>query len=189
MTLVSATQQLPSIAYMNAGAPPSLTNINPASALPAWLYGYNGNPTLPIFYSTASGTAARQKLYDFDTTRISGTSGSFQVFYAPNKPGSPYVYINSTLYTTGSWPASAATYQVASSSGTTTYTINANTYYAHRVPLSSAPSVFNNAAQPAFNPDTFQILSAGRDETFGTDDDLSNFWPSTRQDYIDSLSN
>jgi prepilin-type N-terminal cleavage/methylation domain-containing protein len=38
------------------------------------------------------------------------------------------------------------------------------------------------------NPDTFQILCAGRDEVWNTGDDLSNFWPSTRKDYLDSLS-
>jgi prepilin-type N-terminal cleavage/methylation domain-containing protein len=37
-----------------------------------------------------------------------------------------------------------------------------------------------------FNPDSFQIISAGRDEKYGNDDDLSNFWPSTRKDYLDS---
>ena len=40
------------------------------------------------------------------------------------------------------------------------------------------------------NPDTFQILCGGLDETFGgtgAADDLSNFWPGTRQDYLDSL--
>jgi len=38
-----------------------------------------------------------------------------------------------------------------------------------------------------FNPDTFQIVSAGRDEKYPSDDDLSNFWPGTRKDYLDSL--
>jgi hypothetical protein len=38
-----------------------------------------------------------------------------------------------------------------------------------------------------FNPETFQIISAGRDEVLGTDDDLSNFWPGTRREYLDSL--
>jgi hypothetical protein len=46
---------------------------------------------------------------------------------------------------------------------------------------------FAVGAQPAFNADTFQILCAGRDEQFGTDDDLSNFWPGTRREYLDSL--
>jgi len=40
-----------------------------------------------------------------------------------------------------------------------------------------------------FNAGTFQILSAGRDEIYGNEDDLSNFWPGTRKDYLDSLSN
>jgi prepilin-type N-terminal cleavage/methylation domain-containing protein len=38
-----------------------------------------------------------------------------------------------------------------------------------------------------FNPDSFQIICAGRDEKYGNDDDLSNFWPGTRKDYLDSL--
>jgi type II secretory pathway pseudopilin PulG len=37
-------------------------------------------------------------------------------------------------------------------------------------------------AEPGFNPDTFQILCAGLDETWDTDDDLSNFWKGTRGD-------
>jgi len=40
---------------------------------------------------------------------------------------------------------------------------------------------------PPFNPDSFQVINAGRDEEFGTDDDLSNFWPGTRREYLDSL--
>jgi prepilin-type N-terminal cleavage/methylation domain-containing protein len=38
-----------------------------------------------------------------------------------------------------------------------------------------------------FNTDTFQILCAGADETWNTDDDLSNFWKGTRKEYLDSL--
>ena len=48
----------------------------------------------------------------------------------------------------------------------TPVTVGANTYTA-------------NATD---NPDTFQILCAGLDETWGTDDDLSNFWKGTRGD-------
>ena len=39
-----------------------------------------------------------------------------------------------------------------------------------------------------FNENTFQIVSPGRNEIFGDDDDLSNFWPGTRKDYADSLT-
>jgi hypothetical protein len=38
-----------------------------------------------------------------------------------------------------------------------------------------------------FNAETFQIICSGRDEIYGTDDDLSNFWPGTRREYLDSL--
>lgn len=48
----------------------------------------------------------------------------------------------------------------------TPVTVGANTYTA-------------NATD---NPDTFQILCAGIDETWGTEDDLSNFWKGTRGD-------
>ena len=48
----------------------------------------------------------------------------------------------------------------------TSVTVGANTYTA-------------NATD---NSDTFQILCAGQDEIWGTDDDLSNFWKGTRGD-------
>jgi hypothetical protein len=46
--------------------------------------------------------------------------------------------------------------------------------------------VVDVSGQP-FNPDTFQIFCAGRDGIWGNGDDLSNFWPATRQEYLDSL--
>jgi prepilin-type N-terminal cleavage/methylation domain-containing protein len=84
-------------------------------------------------------------------------------FYAPsNKPKSPYIYIDKSKY-----PILA---------------------YAG-VP-STIPGAELRTSNPVeyFNPDTFQILCAGRDEIFGTDDDLSNFWPGTRKDYLDSVN-
>ena len=62
--------------------------------------------------------------------------------------------------------------------------INSATYAAP-----PAGYVVEAAGGAFFNADTFQILSAGRDEIYGNDDDLSNFWPGTRKDYLDSLSN
>ena len=49
---------------------------------------------------------------------------------------------------------------------------------------------YSDAGSPAvkisdgeyYNPTSFQILCAGRDGEWGTDDDLSNFWPGTRAD-------
>jgi len=142
---------------------PTLT---PQNALVAWLGGYTDDPTLPI-----TG-GARKKLYDFDQSRIANIS-----YYPSGKPGSPYIYINAANYTTGSGAATTIL----------SISLTGGTYFAHRVPL-SATGNFNTLTQPAFNPDTFQILCAGRDEKFGTDDDLSNFWPGTKKDYLDSLN-
>jgi hypothetical protein len=179
---VTATSQLPRITFNNiSGGTTTLTAITPANSLSLWLYGYNTNPTLPI-WSTTSGTLQRQKMYDFDTTRISSgtapTSFLAGVYHAAGKLGSPYVYIDSRSYGTG-WPSTAISYRIVTTSATTTFTIATNTYTAQVNPATGA----------FFNPDTFQILSAGRDEVWNTDDDLSNFWPSTRQDFTDNLNN
>ena len=96
-------------------------------------------------------------------------------FYPAGKAGSPYVYIPSSQYALSAPPSG------------TPYTVASGSYFAHRVPASSNPKDFANVNQPFFNEDSFQILCAGRDEKFGTDDDLSNFWPGTRLDYIDSV--
>jgi len=192
--IVGSGTQACGLSYQNVGVTAKVlsgTAIGPDTALTMWLFGYSDSMTMPVFNATGgpptlagstltiTGTAYnRKKFYDFDMARvISGTAAANQCqFFAPNKPGSPYVYI----------PAGS---NYLSGGAVVSYVIGTGTYYGHRVPLSTAPSTFTNTSQPPFNPDTFQILSAGRDEIFGTDDDLSNFWPSTRQDYIDSLSN
>ncbi len=90
---------------------------------------------------------------------------------------SGYVYIDNTAYGT-----------IGVGATIPTRILTSGTYYGLRQPASAAPTVFNNPEQPPFNPDTFQILCAGRDEIFGNDDDLSNFWRGTRRDYLDSLT-
>ena len=95
-------------------------------------------------------------------------------YYLSGKPESPYVYIDATQY-------------LNTIAGTIpTFAIGTNTYFAHRVPASST-GVFNDTSRLAFNPDSFQILSAGLDGVFGNDDDMSNFWKGTRKEYLDSL--
>lgn len=104
---------------------------------------------------------SRVKLFDFDVSRIDSSTGSY---YPRGKRGSPYIYFDSSGYrlnpvTTGSFTSGANIYQPEVRGGT------------------------------FFNPTTFQILCAGRDEVWGTDDDLSNFWPGTRGEYNESLNN
>ena len=146
---------------MNVSLP---TAMQPDTALYLWLSGYNtDNPTNPFV-----GTA--KKMFDFDTGRVTNNQ-----FAAPSKPNSPYIYIDSAHY---------AYYDAKASMPAGPF---GGVYFAHHMPSSAAPRDFTISTQPYANADTFQILSAGRDEKFGTDDDLSNFWPGTRKDYIDSL--
>jgi prepilin-type N-terminal cleavage/methylation domain-containing protein len=82
-------------------------------------------------------------------------------YHPPGKRESSYIYIDAASY-------------VASNSS----------------PIVIGSASYRAEANPAggfFNPDTFQILCAGRDEIFFNDDDLSNFWPGTRREYSESL--
>jgi len=171
--------------------------LTPQNSLVAWLSGYTSDPTHPI-----TGAGGRQKLYDFDRSRIlpNGT------YHVSGKPNSPLLYINSGGYDLASIPSQ--------SDFTSPAPIPAFVHvYPDRVLKNGAartiPSWVNNLPasrrdlwfftistvaderphQRRFNEDSFQILNAGRDEEFGTDDDLSNFWPGTRREYLDSLKN
>ena len=137
------------------------SSLTPATALVAWLSGYSSDPTLPL-----TG-GSRKKLFDFDQSRISSLT-----YFPSGKSGSPYIYIDSANYLVGGVIP--------------TFSATGGTYYAHRVPASAAGN-FVTVTQSAFNEDSFQILCAGSDETFGTDDDLTNFWTGTRKEYLDSL--
>jgi type II secretory pathway pseudopilin PulG len=175
-----------SIATELMGSPPLL----PCNALAAWLGGYTTNPTSPL-----KGSGGRQTLYDFDQSRLASTDNSTNaallasrlVYFPTGKPASPYIYINSGAYGTTNANGTIntpATFNVpavyvATTSSTDQHTPKPTT-------ISPEPQQLVNGSF-YFNRDTFQILCAGRDEEFGTDDDLSNFWPGTRKDYADSL--
>ena len=140
----------------------------PTNAIPFWLSGYTSDSTSPL------SPGNRQKLFDFNLARVDSTTG---IYFPSGKGGSPYVYIVPGEYG-NAWPPAAFTYSVGGNS----YTIAAGAYFAQ-----PQNGQYTNAP-PFANPDTFQILCAGRDEVFGNDDDLSNFWPGTRKDYRDSLT-
>jgi prepilin-type N-terminal cleavage/methylation domain-containing protein len=145
------------------------TAITPQNAMVSWLLGYTDDPRSPLI------GGQRKKLYDFDQSRLTGGR-----YHPAGKSGSPYIYIDAASY--GAFPY--ANGDLAQPG-------------AQRVPMSPPPTgtAMDFATSmppppnspPFLNPDTFQILCAGLDETFGTDDDLSNCWPGTRKEYLDSL--
>jgi prepilin-type N-terminal cleavage/methylation domain-containing protein len=144
------------------GALPSGAIVSGTNAIAFWLKGFTDDPSEPLL-----PVGSRKKLYDFDMSRVNQSTGAY---FPSGKSGSPYLYIDSTMYATAPYAGGSS-----ASPG------------AFRVTYAGDPTPFANAAQAFANADTFQILCAGRDETFGTDDDLSNFWPGTRRDYLDSL--
>ena len=149
----------------------SANPITPEIAIVSWLTGYRNDPQNPLIDPATPRVPAtdRKKLFDFDQTRLSGST------YIPaGKKGSPYIYIDSSSYLNSGSPPTVPT-----------WSLTGGTYYPHRLP--NASGAMNDVSQQAFNADTFQILCAGQDEEFGTDDDLSNFWKGTRKDYLDSL--
>jgi len=169
-----ASQQASYLQYLNT-TPFSITaGVTPDTAIVVWLFGYNTDPLNPILSPltgisvsggilTATSTPpllTRNKMYDFDRSRI---NISYQ--YCPkDSSGSPYILIMSNAYGAPASPTTHLGNYAAETSTTPTGTI-------------------------FFNPDSFQILCAGRDGIWGpdSDDDLSNFWPGTRRDYLDSL--
>ena len=147
--------------------------ISPSNALAFWLSGYTDDPALPL----AASSASRKKLYDFDASRLDTNTGNY---WPAGKSKSPYVYLDSNLYSAFPYTTADLTLARAQRVPNTPLTSLDASAFATVVPSAATP--------PFANPDTFQILCAGRDEQFGTDDDLSNFWPGTRRDYLDSLN-
>ena len=175
-------------------------NLYGNNALHFRLAGYSDSPTNPF-----SG-GARTKLFDFDASRLSSTATSSGHYAPPNMKESPYIYRDSAAYflSTAGQPAAYLEFDIATSedrnaNGTLDAgeDVNANGRIDPvgedvngNMALDTGEDVNGdsrlNYGAP-FNPDTFQIICAGKDGTLGTDDDLSNFWKSTRKDYVDSL--
>jgi len=172
--ITSGSGQAASLTYLNTGTTP-LSGINPvnaSNALPLWLYGYNGDPSAPVWSVTASGTMPRKKFFDFDQSRLRNIGTPTAFYHLPGKIDSPYLYVPAVNYTGLAYAGGAAT-----------------TPGALRQSFQGEGSgvLFATTTSAWFNPDSFQILSAGLDGVFGNDDDMSNFWKGTRKEYLDSL--
>jgi prepilin-type N-terminal cleavage/methylation domain-containing protein len=169
--------------------------LRPENALVFWLCGFTVDPTSPLVPDPG-----RVRLYDFDRPRIDPST----LVYAPaGAKDSAYLYVDSAHYS----------FEDASQQVDFKYRGNLEnpdllqrpgTHFIPVTPLPPKPDGLNDAwyftydaflalqavggpSTEPFNADTFQILCAGRDGVFGTDDDLSNFWPGTRREYLDIL--
>jgi prepilin-type N-terminal cleavage/methylation domain-containing protein len=147
------------------------TEVTQFNALNGWLSGYSNNPTDPL-------GSPRTKLYDFDQSRLSNGQ-----YYPAGKNGSPYIYTNNSQYFTSRSSTSYLLRPYVELMSTEDVNDNGT--------LDQGEDVNGNSQLDVlpFNESTFQIICAGRDEAFDTDDDLSNFWPGTRREYLDSLKN
>ena len=166
----------------------SLPTISSNNAVAYWLSGFTDLPTDPL--GVVAGTK-RIKLYDFDQARLNQATLEY---HPSQKPGSPYLFIPASQYSLAPYLKSGMSLFGAHAQPPTP--IGASPRYLppsgnlNELVTALVPSVLSSSAysQEFFNPDTFQIISAGRDEIFGTDDDLSNFWPGTRGEYLESLN-
>jgi hypothetical protein len=136
------------------------TNLNPPNALHVWLSGFTNDPRNPL-----TG-GSRKPLFDFDKSRVTASDE----YHPSRKPDSPFIYIDAAHYGTPGNEINAAQ--------PTEFMVAGVTY-------SAEPDLTDKSF---FNPNTFQILCAGSDGEWGTDDDLSNFWPATRGEYENSAS-
>jgi prepilin-type N-terminal cleavage/methylation domain-containing protein len=177
--------------------PPTVPLTNDTqNALVFWLRGFTTNPASPLL-----PLSQRQKLFDFDESRAQAG------YYHPSgKPNAPYRYLNSANYFTT--PPSITIPRTflefderLSEDANRNNVIDPGEDRNGNLRL-DGEDVNQNGTLDAgedvnadgrlnhglpFNADSFQIISAGRDEVHGTGDDVSNFWQGTRQEYLDSL--
>ena len=158
----------------------SAAPITPANAIVSWLGGYTSDPTKPL-----TGTGARKKLYDFDQSRVGTVSGSSGLsYFPPNAEGMPYLYIDAANYNSVDFATNGGK------------RVSGDRYFVWRRDESFDPNTLSPILSPMsltaagspkpFNPDSFQIISAGRDGEFFTEDDISNMWSGTWGEWKDS---
>ena len=166
-----------------------LAQMSPAQALVFWLSGFYANPEFPL---TNNGTAAgRKKLFEFNQTRLYAaspcdfTGATPQTFVGMNDPtatalgkqypvyftphpnsGLPYVYFDSRCYDT---QPGLATTTGASSTGDLSYSAQSkNGVTSTAFPyISSSPPPNPTWALLHLCPDTFQLIAAGADGSYG----------------------
>lgn len=138
--------------------------LTPNNALSVWLNGYTGDATSPV-----DPLPNRKRLYEFDMLRVDQTTWQYSPSYGQGKP---FIYLDSSRY---------QTIDTQSVAGVGQWFVWRNDVLFS--PATNAPSGPLTNSAGYFNPETFQIISAGLDGEYFTDDDLSNMWPATWGQY------
>ncbi|EAQ80003.1 prepilin-type N-terminal cleavage/methylation domain-containing protein [Blastopirellula marina] len=132
----------------------SLDNISPPEILVICLSGFSSDIEYPL-----TGSSERKRYFDFKPERLQDKDGDGWYEYYPSGVDAPYVYFDSRSYVTG---AGAAARFPASTSSAFPGIGQARPYYQ----ILGSTSGFAN-------PDTFQIICAGIDGSFGEWDDYA----------------
>lgn len=168
--------------WVNPAAAPSDANyhasrVNPAEALVFWLGGFSTNPRRPFtgaggpFLTNNSGVIIAQNPdrlaggWDVDRSRLNWSDdGDMFAVLSPPKLLAPYVYFDARTYGGVTKPPAAVVngYFTAPNMGT------AKPY------LSVRPSATSGYAFEWINRDSYQIISAGADNNYGSDFFLSD---------------
>jgi len=165
------------------------------TAMPYWLSGYSSNPQTPT-------VGQLSPLFSFDKSRLSMNGNYFTgQYYSSQMPASGfYRYVDSAHYyfrdaSANRWPMPGIEFNPATASMATLTNAFGEDSKAFNNAIDTVGSFTEDANLNGtidrglpFNENTFQILHPGRDGEYGNDDDLSNFWPGTRKDYLDSLN-
>ena len=138
------------------------TNTQPAFTVSPVLFMF------PVVQATV-----REKLYDEDASRVDPDTNAY---YPAGKPNAPFIYIYADQYDVNANYRNIVGYVLTPRTFSTYDKLNLE-----QIPGGPYDAEINpNGGY--YNPDKFQILNAGLDEQWGTDDDLSNFWKGTRGD-------
>jgi prepilin-type N-terminal cleavage/methylation domain-containing protein len=175
-----------------------MAQMSPAQALVFWLQGFYDNPQYPLTNQlaisasaprTGSANGSRKKLFDFDESRLYAASAYWSLItstptaqafssrnsapnafardypvYFPNigNAGVPYVYFNFAAYSavpTAGPTFNELAYLATSLAGDST---------AAWPYLSSNATATSTWLECHWNPDSFQLISAGADGTYGS---------------------
>jgi type II secretory pathway pseudopilin PulG len=160
----------------------AFNNLDPSEALPFWLSQLSTNPRDPLSGAASNYAGERKEIFEFQTTQLTDVDNDGWPEYAPKHAlERPYVYFDGRLlngtfsYVTAVYPKQA-TAQPAPVAGEVVRPYRSTTLVnVTRDHKRTKPFDFPTNNPPQYNitewvnPGKFQIVCAGLDNNFGTD--------------------